>query len=479
MASLYRPKIVEYRLRDGSYRTPKGKRVTCKTRGAVKSSRPAKKWYGRYTDAAGRTHRVPLSESKEIARRMLAKLAGDAQLARVGIGDPFEAHRGRPLAEHVEDFRRYLAARGSTHDYCQKISSRVLAICNGCRFARMDDLQPSPVIEFLADLRSTAARMELPAKRLWYTVAEAAALLGITQQSLVRIVRQGGLSGPEPEGSPGWRQRLHRDTVAGLFQRQSHGVCVATSNGYLAAIKRFSKWLWKDRRTSVDPFVHLSGMNSDVDLRHARCALTENEFRSFLKSLVQKSFRDLTGADRRMLYTLAAHTGLRARELSSLEPANFDLQSHPPTVTVEACYSKHRRQDVQPLRADVARMVARYLAGKPRREPLWPGQWYRNAAEMIRMDLAAGIPYRDESGRVYDFHALRGQFISNLAAAGVHPKVAQILARHSTISLTMDRYSHMDVLDVTGALDSLLALPEGENPAATGKARARRMPVAT
>jgi hypothetical protein len=27
MASLYRPKIITYRLRDGSYRTPDGKRV--------------------------------------------------------------------------------------------------------------------------------------------------------------------------------------------------------------------------------------------------------------------------------------------------------------------------------------------------------------------------------------------------------------------------------------------------------------------
>jgi integrase len=43
---------------------------------------------------------------------------------------------------------------------------------------------------------------------------------------------------------------------------------------------------------------------------------------------------------------------------------------------------------------------------------------------------------------VVDFHALRHTFITSLAAAGVHPKTAQMLARHSTITLTMDRYTH-------------------------------------
>jgi len=71
-------------------------------------------------------------------------------------------------------------------------------------------------------------------------------------------------------------------------------------------------------------------------------------------------------------------------------------------------------------------------------------------------DLAdAGIEYRDESGRVLDFHALRHTFITNLARGGVHPKVAQSLARHSTITLTMDRYSHTVLGDLSVALEAL------------------------
>ena len=72
----------------------------------------------------------------------------------------------------------------------------------------------------------------------------------------------------------------------------------------------------------------------------------------------------------------------------------------------------------------------------------------------------------DHAGRYADFHALRHSFISNLARAGVHPKTAQSLARHSTITLTMDRYAHSLRVEERAALESLptmaLAQPESK-----------------
>ena len=50
------------------------------------------------------------------------------------------------------------------------------------------------------------------------------------------------------------------------------------------------------------------------------------------------------------------------------------------------------------------------------------------------------------AGQVVDFHALRQGFITHLVMANVPPKVAQALARHSTITLTMVRYPHLDDL---------------------------------
>ena len=59
-------------------------------------------------------HQVKLSTRKEIAGQMRAKLAGDAQLASVGIReetgekekDPFAEHAEPPLAERLDDFAR-------------------------------------------------------------------------------------------------------------------------------------------------------------------------------------------------------------------------------------------------------------------------------------------------------------------------------------------------------------------------------------
>lgn len=81
-----------------------------------------------------------------------------------------------------------------------------------------------------------------------------------------------------------------------------------------------------------------------------------------------------------------------------------------------------------------------------------------------------------ESPFVRIFHALRHTFITRLVKAGVNVRVAQDLARHSTPVLTLGRYTHVEVVDRTKALDALpaIALPTSEREAlgATGTADA-------
>jgi integrase len=457
MSTLYRPKIVEYHLPGGAYRTPDGQRVTKDTPGTVRSVKVSKVWYGRYTDGAGVRHQVKLSESKTISRRMLAKIAGDAQLAGVGIADPFGPHRARPLDEHLDDYQRFLLAKGDTEEHVAKSCSRIRATLDGCHFKKLDDLAAAPVVEFIASLRQTPGRPRVPLDpaQEWYTKAEMVAVLDIHPASVSRLLRRDGLTG-QGEGKA---RRYPRATVEALQERLCEGTGVTTCNHYLGAIKSFARWLARERRIPADPLSHLSRRNSDVDVRRPRRALREDVFDRFIEATgAGRTLRGLTGADRLVLYTLAAQTGFRANELASLTPASFDFEARSPTVTVEAAYSKHRRKDVQPLRADVAELMRQYVAGKPRNKALWPGTWKERAAEILRADLsAAGIAYQDDAGRYFDFHALRGQFVSLLAAKGVHPKVAQVLARHSTITLTMDYYTHLDVLDVSAALDKLPA----------------------
>ncbi len=141
-------------------------------------------------------------------------------------------------------------------------------------------------------------------------------------------------------------------------------------------------------------------------------------------------------------------------------------------MTVSAGYSKRRREDTVPLRADLAQALRFFLATMaPATQAFRIPNDHKKAAQMFRADVeAAGIAYRDASGLVADFHSLRHTFISNLAASGVHPKTAQQLARHSTITLTMDRYTHSYRGDESEALALLpdLSQPSGQAARATG-----------
>ncbi len=93
------------------------------------------------------------------------------------------------------------------------------------------------------------------------------------------------------------------------------------------------------------------------------------------------------------------------------------------------------------------------------------------AGRRIRSDTNF-LVYRDDSGRVLDFHSFRHTFVSRIAGAGVHPKQAQDLARHSDINLTLTRYSHTVLGDQAEAIESLPDLspskPDREQLRATG-----------
>jgi len=121
-----------------------------------------------------------------------------------------------------------------------------------------------------------------------------------------------------------------------------------------------------------------------------------------------------------------------------------------------------------------------WLEGRPRGKRVF--DLPTRLAWMLRTDLSdVGIEYRDGAGRVLDFHAFRHTFITNLARGGVfYPKVAQQLARHSTITLTMDRYSHTAIGEAAAALSALPDLsssPDRQRQRATGTYDAQSRPA--
>lgn len=159
------------------------------------------------------------------------------------------------------------------------------------------------------------------------------------------------------------------------------------------------------------------------------------------------------------------------------------MDADPPALTVEAGYSKHRRKGTVPVHPELTSLLRAWIEFRPADALLWSGKWAKNhyAADLLRHDLTAAratwiaeadtaeererreqsdfLAYEDASGGKADFHALRHKFITELVKAGVQPKDAKELARHSTITLTMDRYAHVTLQDTAAALSKLSGPP--------------------
>jgi integrase len=398
--SLYRPMVTRW------YDSA-GKLIKKSDESAVRSKKVrSNTWRAKFKDRSGRQQSKSLgTKNKAEAQILLADLLDREQR---GATDPYADHRDRPLTMHLADYIEYLESKESTRHHIQVTESRIEAILSGCRFEIIADLNSRQVSNWLAKQRRT-------------------------------------------------------------------GMSRGTSNHYIGAIKSFSTWFQEDRRHPENLLISLRKLNVDVDHRRQRRILSCEEMLLILESArVGKRFRWLNGIDREMCYQIVAYTGLRAAEVRSLTRQSLNLNSSPPTITVAAGYSKRRKRDELPLHPELARRLDDWLDD---REELFPGTWHHRAAEMIKADMDAArvkwlqeapdevtrsewdrsdfLRYETSEGTA-DFHSLRHRFITNLASSGVHPHEAKALARHSTITLTMDVYArHIDLAEKSSALSRL------------------------
>ena len=348
-------------------------------------------------------------------------------LARIGLVDSRRLAASKTLSDHLDDFKAALSARGGTPAHVTLTEARARRVLEGCGFTHWSKVAPGAVHTFIAELR--------------------------------------------------------RDKKDANDKVTKRGISAASANYYRQSVGAFCRWMVRDGRASENPIAHLPTWNARADKRHERRALTLEELRWLLCVTANGPQRSgMTAPERVMLYRLALETGLRAGELRSLTRASFRLSESEPSLTVGAAYSKRRREDVVPLKAETASALALFLGTKAPAAPAFNMPEASEVPRMLKADLKAArekwigeaattdqkaeregmdfLTYRDSAGRVADFHALRHTFITNLASGGVHPKTAQALARHSTITLTMDRYSHTmrgDEADALGALPDLSA----------------------
>ncbi len=404
-----------------------------------KSTRLSRKFYAVFQDYSGVLRRLPLFDdrkaSDEAARKVdrlndlraggesmppelsrwveMMPNAVRTKLAAWGILSGSKVAGCKPLSDHLADWKAAILAKGNTVHHADTSHNRAKRIIDDCRFIHWTDLSAGKVRQYLADLRTG-----------------------------------------------------------------EHDLSAASFNYYTQAIKGFCRWMVRDGRAQENPVMHLQQVNTRADRRHDRRALSTDELRQLLDCTERAGeIHGMGGTDRAMLYRLAVESGLRAGEIRSLTRGSFQFDGDAPTVTIAAAYAKNRREDSLPLKADTVAALRTHLAGK------MPGAIAFNlpgkcdVIRMLKADLATAraawiadattgedraerekssfLAYTDDAGRKADFDALRHTFISNLVAGGVHPKSAQTLARHSTITLTMDRYSHSYRGQLADALNTL------------------------
>ncbi len=356
-----------------------------------------RKWYVRYRDYDGQLKTVPGFTDKGATQQLAAKLERESSMIQAGLLSPAARFKDESLDEHLLAFEQFLRAKQVSEGQVSLVLTRCRKLLELCKIRRLAELRAESIAKVLADLRAKKG--------------------------------------------------------------DKQGISAQTSNHYLRAIKQLTRWLCLEKRIGEDPLIRLEMLNVQVDRRHDRRALSDAELTLLLTTAASGAeYLGFSGEDRRMLYLVASATGLRASELASLTPESISLDRSPPTVMVRAAYSKRRREDELPLSEELRSELQVWLAGKPVRTPLWPGDWakYRYAGKLLKFDLQeAGIPYKDANGRYADFHALRHTFITNLGRSGVSLTTAQKLARHSTPVLTAARYTHIDLAEQKKAVDCL------------------------
>lgn len=252
--------------------------------------------------------------------------------------------------------------------------------------------------------------------------------------------------------------------LADLHTQNDKPASAQTKNHYLKALKSFAKHLVRSDVLERNPLEWLQPRNVATDRRHERRPLTADEFARLIEAAAAgPTIQAVSGPDRAMLYLIAGFTGLRRGELASLTVRSFDFATNPPTVTVQAGHSKHRRVDVLPVHQLVVAKLKAWLADKGTlslASPLFELRTQRGhdrrTSLMVKQDCeAAGVPYEDNQGKVVDFHALRTSYVTNLARAGVPLVMAQKLARHSSPNLTANVYTQLALSEQAEALAKL------------------------
>jgi integrase len=234
-----------------------------------------------------------------------------------------------------------------------------------------------------------------------------------------------------------------------------------TKNQYLEACSSFFAWLRSMKRVLTNPLETVSRVAEEGNERRKRRAYEDEQLRAILA--IAGPFR--------VGYLAAVDTGFRRGELKKLTWHNFMLEGNTPHVWLERGTKNRKRADL-PLHPELVTELKRIKPADAQPTDFVFSNQNLPSMHMVRKHLEkAGIPYKDEDGRQFDFHALRHTLATNLAKSNVQPRVAMEMMRHSDIRLTLKTYTDSTRLPLMAALDGLpIFLPTDGDERKAGEA---------
>ena len=391
-------------------------------------------WYVFFTDHHDREHSFAASTDKEAAKSLELKVKSlvscressyyppDMQswidqlpsklkdkLLKWGLLDGCRVAATKLLAEHLQDWRAALVAKGSMERHAILQHARVSRVFSEAGFIFYQDVQASKLLE--------------------------------TIESLHKL--QPTINGP-------------RDTGKLISPRTKHH--------HLRACKQFATWMNADRRVNSNSIEHLS-MSNKIETQNPRRALTRDEVNVLLdhvgpvRALLYR-FAIETGLRANEIRSLTRTSfdfdGLtvkvEARHTKNRKTAALPLKTTTAKAIKEASKLKAPTATIFNVpKTGMAKIIKRDIKNA-RKE--WIQIAVNNPDEYRRRAESEFLKIKTDAGKL-DFHALRHTFGTLLAASGVHPKTAQELMRHSDINLTMGIYTHAQTEQVKAAINDL------------------------
>jgi integrase len=362
-------------------------------------------WYVSWFDHRGkRRTRSARTTDKQTAEQIGNKLDDEAAKRREGLIDPqleaFAREARRPLAELLKEYRAKLVANGRTERY-------------------IDDAVG--YVERIADAEDIATAADFTAERVAHYGADLS----------------------------------------------DKGKSARTVQATLGAAKSFTRWAVTCGKLPRDPLLSVRKPNPETDRRLERRMLLPSEWSHLLTATLNGPERHgMSGAERALLYKLAIATGLRSNELRSLTRTSVVLDATRPYVRVKAVDTKNSKTAQQYIDDELAEALRGHVTAKtptarvfamPDRTYLaqmlrddldaarqhWLDEVNRDPEERTRREQSDFLAAKNHAGECFDFHCLRHTAGAWLSLTGAHPASVKAFMRHSTITLTMDRYGHL------------------------------------